>query len=698
MLHMNTKEVWSVLLCAAEAATRKIEGESMVAIDAIVEEQLPHHAQLTTSEVKLIRSAAFDLSRFATLCDAAFQGYCTCCKRNGSHKAAMYLVVYLLTFQYSALGESTVCELLGGCMPHHLLCEYVQFLFNKDLMTQFTVPLWATTYDDKFMQQQVLTPLAAASKDAGGDVAEWLRKHIASPLGPSPDLPSGEATAASARPPRRSITATAPKKERRPPQLHTSTRPRLPPREVREMALTVPEPRLPRIKDAPLPSRPWATKALTKPTGFTFNQHDASHATTASHNAAAADASSSTTNTATQASAAAIAATSSNNVPDSAPRPSSAQLRRMLNASRTVPTTTAALRREACMRDRQRIYAEKVLTEMEMAACDAREYELWRQAQEEEEERKREMSVVQRHLDAVETEERMRTQRAYAAEARRRRFKNLRTKYQEELDDRKLEEEEMLRLQERSVREQRTQQLLDRGAAMERSNAAKAALAAQVRREWEYLRAVAQEAEEELQTQQALLIQEIHVMRQRIRERQARMGEERRRAVEDGEEDAALGRMSLAELREALERIRAEDAAEVEARREYVTATRVRAKEERDRLEEECASAREQQRQRRRLKRAQQTQHRAVVEEERASKETARMIQLHEKLEAKRQEAREAQRATREAERQRRNELLLRAQDGTSMERGRWNHYEAGLVRRSKWEQQKMLQVAQQQI
>lgn len=688
---MNSKEVWSILLCAAEAAIRKLDGEPAVAVDEVVETQLPRFAQLTPPEVKLVRQAAFDLSRFASLCDGAFQGYCTCFKRNGGHKAAMYLVAYVLVFAYRAVGESAVCQLFDCCMPQPRLCEYVQYLFAPKLVNQFSVPLWRTTYDDHFIEQQVMAPLASAAEDAAGDVAGWLHRHASNSAGQSFPTPVGDVTTAAAAAANASSSARLPrtKKESCPPQLHASTRPRLPPYEVREMAFTVPDPRLPRIKDAPLPSHPRAAKAPTKPVGFTFLQRDASRANAGPSDAAAASPSSSPARTA------AATAALRDDAPDAAPRPSSSQLRRMLNASKTVPTTTAALRREACMRDRQRAHAEKALTEMEVVARDATEYELWRQTQEEGEERAREMNVMQRHLNAIETEERVRAQRAHAAEVRRRRFKNIRAKYQEELESRKVEEEEALQRQEESVQQQRTQQLLDRAAALERANAAKSTLASQVKQESEDLRATAQEAEEQRQTQQALLIQEIHVMRRRVREKVARMGEDRRRAWADGEEDAALGRMSLAELRDALERIRAEDAAEVANRHDHVTTLRTRAQAERERLEAECAGAREVQRQRRHSKQAQRAQHKVSVEEERASRETTRMMQLHDKLEAKRREGREVLRATREAERQRRNELLLRAQDSTSMEQGRWAHYEAGLVRRSKWEQQRALQEAE---
>lgn len=698
---MNTTAVWQILSCAAEAVTRKVDGEAAVAVETIVEDQLPLHPQLTPSEVKLVRHAAFDLSRFAALCDGAFQGYCTCFKRNGSHRPAMYLVAYLFIFQYRALGEHAICAFLENSLPSPRLGEYVQFLLSTNLLQQHAVPLWRRTYDDVFIREQVLAPLAAAAKDAAGDVAGWLRRHLSSPTGPSPDAsPTDTAPGSSAK---GAHPHTAAKRDIRPPQLHVSTRPRLPPYEVRQMALTVPEPRLPRIKDAPLPARPRATKPLTKPTGFTFHQREASRATTSSSprgtEAAAVNAAA--------AAAAATAATTgpslptggasgrSHAAPDATPRPTSAQLRRMLDATRDVPTTTAALRREACMRDRQRAHAEEALTELEVAAHDASAYELWRQSQEEAEERAREMAVMQRHLDALEGEERVRAQRAHAADVRRRRFKHLRGKYQEELDLRKVEEAVALRRLEETVQQQRTLQLQDRLAALERSTAAKATLAAQVKSESEELKAAAQEAAEERETQQALLIHEIHVMRQRIRAQQARLGEDRRRAWADGEEDAALGRMSVAELQAALERVKAEAAAETAARHDYVATVRGRAQAERERLAEECATARDAQRQRRQSKQAQRAQHRAAVEADRATRETTRMMQLHEKLEAKRQEARAAQQATREAERQRRNELLLRAQDSTSMEQGRWNHYEAGLVRRSKWEQQQMVQEAQ---
>lgn len=670
MLH--AKGVWAALLCAAECVAGHVGDDADHAVEDAVEAELVRYPSLTSEEATLARHCAFNLARFSALCSGAFQGYRACYKRNGGYKAPMYLVAYLLIFQYRTLGGSTVREMLEGCMPTLRLCEFVEFLLNAEAVAAHAVPLWRAVYDDPFLQRHVLSALSAIASEATHDVVEWFRGQPTLSAAPAEDTqPTPPAAARSTLRP--ASTTTLP-----PPALRRLPGARLPPQEVREMAFTVPEPRLPRIKGTPAAAPAASTKLPTVAVGFSFHQREA------------AVAAAKTTEAATVAPA--VQSTTS----DLGPRPTPEQLRAMLDNSRGVPTTVTALWRETCVRERQRENAQKALQNLEVAVHDASAYELWRQAQREDEERQREMAAVQRHLDAVEAKDRVRAQRERTTQARRRRIQKMKTQNHAELAVHKREHKQALVDQEQHVQQQRRQLARECAAALGRSAAEKSALAAQVRDEADALRVEAQEAAELRHTRQVLVIQEIHLLRQRLRERQAAMGAERRQAWADGVADAALGRMSPAELRDALVRLRAEVAAEEEERRQHVQSTRSRALTERERLERECLQAREVQRQTREAKQAQRAAHKAAVEAERVEKEAARMAQLHEKLEVRRQAKREAHRSAHEVERQRRNEVLLRSQDGASMERKRWAQYDAGLARRAEAEQQRVLKEALQ--
>ncbi|KAK7198255.1 hypothetical protein NESM_000782800 [Novymonas esmeraldas] len=674
---MHAKTTWAALLRAAECATRQGGVSADNAVEDAVARELARHPPTSDEEAAYIRNCAFGLARFASLCDGAFQGYRDCHKRNGAHKPSMYLVAYLLIFQYRTLGAAVVREMLEGSMPTLRLCEYIDFLLSHEAVTHHAVPRWRAVYDDPFIQRHVLAPLATVAAEVTRDVVEWFRGQPTQPTTNGGESPAADATAAA--PAAAAVRVAAAAAPTPPPALRPLTGPRLPPHEVREMAFTVPLPPFPRIKAAPALAPAAHRKEPTTAVGFSFH-----HRYTTSTAKGPADA------------AGECAASVPERAAPAEARLTPAQLRAMLSASKVVPTTVTALWRETRVRERQRENAEKALKELEVAVHDATEYELWRQAQREEEERRREMEMVQRHLDAMEAEDRLHTQRQRTTQARRRQLQKMRAQYEAELAANQREQEHALRQQEQHVQQLRRQLSRDGAVAVARSAAGKAATASSVKEESEQLRAAAKAAEEQRQTQQVLVIQEIHLLRQRLRERRAAMGTERRQAWADGVADAALGRMSPAELRDALERLRAEAAAEEEARQQHVTEVRDRTVEQRARLERECLREREKQRLVREMQQAQRAAHRAAVEAERVEKEAVRMAQLHEKLEVRRQAKRAAYRAAHETERQRRNEVLLRSQDGASMERKRWSQYEAVLVRRAEAGQQRLLHEAQQ--
>ncbi|CAJ1992820.1 hypothetical protein conserved [Leishmania donovani] len=667
---MQAKEVWGALLRAAECAARQASsGEEAAVVDTVAGELVPY-PHLSSEETTFVRNCAFNLSRFAALCEGAFQGYRDCYKRNSTYRPSMYLVAYLLIFQYRALGGATVREMFKGSMPTPRLCEFVEFLLLSESVSRYAVPLWRAVYDDSFIQHHVLAPLSSITEDATHDVLEWFRRQ-----------PSQSATAV-ACPPAEEAAALGTKHRTFPPSSSAAaSRPlagaRLPPHEVREMVFTVPEPRLPRIKPSPAPANAPLKRVPTTLVGFSFHRREAAVSAAQSEKAAE------------------CLASADQNTTHEGARLSTAQLRTMLSTSKSVPTTVAALLREVRARERQRDNAERALRELEVTVHDSTEFDLWRQSQLEEEQQRRQMEVLQRHLRAIEASDRARAQRERTTQARRRQIQRMKVQYQAEMRANMREQEHALREHEEHAQQLRSKLSRNCAAAVDKVAAEKSALAAQVKDESEQLRAAAQEAEEHRRTHQVLAIQEIRLLRERLREKHAAMGTERRRAWADGEADAALGRMSQAELRDALERLREEAAADEDSRRQRVAEARSRTQEKHERLKRECIREREKQRRIRQANLTQRMAHRAAVEAERIQVERARMAQFHEKLEIRLQAKRDAHHAAHEAERQRRNEVLLRAQDGASMERKRWSQYEAGLVRRAEFEQLRVLKEAQ---
>ncbi|KAG5492431.1 hypothetical protein JKF63_01009 [Porcisia hertigi] len=672
---MHAKEVWSALLRATECAMRQTDSKSNIAVEDAVASDMARHPHLSRDETMLVRNCAFGLLRFANLSDGAFEGYRGCYKRNGAYRSSMCLIAYLFIFQYRTLGGVTIREMLQGSMPTLRLCEFLEFLLSSEAVLRHAVPLWRAVYDDFFIQHHVLAPLSSVAADATHNVVEWLRgqpSHSATAV--DPPATEGEASGFTERPTLPVPSRASPP----PPALRPLADTRLPPYEVRQMAFAVPEPRLPRIKSSFFPPHAPHKRAPTTPVGFSFHHREA--AVSATHPANAGDCSTS----------------ADQNIAAKRERLSPAKLRMLLSTSKSVPTTAAALWRETCVRERQLNNAERALQSLELGVHDATEWQLWRQAQREEEERRREIEAVQRHINATEAEDRVRAQRERGVQAHWRKIQAMKKQYQEVAADNRREKERALLQREQHVQQMRRQLSRDCAAAIDKSVANKSAVVAQVKQELEQLRATAQEASVQRQTQQVMMIQEIHRLRERLRERRAATPAERRRVFVDGERDAALGRMSLAEVSDALERLRAEAAAEEATRRQQVAEMHSRAHKKREHLERKCLRDREEQRQAHQVKLTQHMNHKAAVEAERVAREAVRVAQLHEKLEGRRQAKKDAYRATLEAERQRSHEVLLRSQDGASMERKRWLQYEAGLVRRAAGAQLSVLREAQQ--
>lgn len=210
------------------------------------------------------------------------------------------------------------------------------------------------------------------------------------------------------------------------------------------------------------------------------------------------------------------------------------------------------------------------------------------------------------------------------------------------------------------------------------------------------------EADERRWVAQALIIQEVRSLRERVRQRQLDLAEERRAEFASpavgsapsvatttaaAAADAALDGMSMAQLREELRSVRERDKALEEERRQANLVDRTREADERAALERMCREQRVAQEQRRQLERARRKGQVAVIEAVHGEAEAARMLALRQKLAEKRQGRRSEQRKASEAERRNRNESNIRAIDEGAMERERWRQLEQGLVNRISGEQ-----------
>lgn len=654
---MRSREVWELVLRVVADAFSENSVHTASGIDEMTEVELAKKSDWSLSEVALVRRCVYGVTRFAPLCHGAFQGYCDCYKRNTSSKDAMYLIAYLLIFEYKDLGGSVVRDLLDGSMASVRITEYVEYLLSVDALQLHSVPLWKATYDDAFLRLDVLAPLSAIVADA--------KSHIIGYFGSGPRM--GKFALSS--PPIVPLMATPNAADDDPamPPIPAVTRTpsnyqRLPPYEVRQMAYTIPEPRPPKINLNPKPSRSPSVKPPTRPIGFHFHTRAAS---TSSPKAAESEPSS----------------------PLGFERTSSSKLKLMLSSSVAVPMTVTTLRREMYLRAKQHEEASRELDRLEAGTRDATEYELWRRNQLHNRAVEEEQARVQRFLSAIQAGEHIRAQREQAKQDRHRRLQEMKECSAREAEMHARQRQAAAQLHREETLERRERQVAQRLAAEAKVVAEKRASAYRVKKEKDLLRAAVVSATEERKVQQAMLIQEIRQLRERIRRKKVEMVEERRLARLGAGNGTDLGQMTLLELRSELDRIQQEEAAVDTERHEHAQTLRAKDQTERERLELECEEQRQQHRQQRDMLRRQTAANTVSFTNMKASQSTARMIALQQKLTEKRELKQREDLRTREEERQRRHDLLIRAEDGSAMERRRWEQYESALARRAQSEQ-----------
>eukprot|EP00796_Vickermania_ingenoplastis_P004186 gene4186-3024_t len=681
---MKEKELWDITIEALETFYATLPHERTISPEETAEQLLKRCGAVAPQERVFARECAASLVRFEPLCDGALKGYCRHCHRHKkSDRFSMLLMAYIMIFRYKELGGQKVRELFYNCTDMGCIAEYVEYLLDIDAVMATAVPLWLQSYDKSFIDSVVLHNLREIRTEARRDVAEWFRvrseicvvpPHSAeaprqrgeketSPLAPGPLHPSAAPHAVS--PPKGHTAAqsgfVSPEEEEELRQLvfADGNRLRLPPKEVRDMVHTVPEPRM-----APLPQMappaPVPPKPLTQPVGFSF--HHRPPRENRFHHCEPRDDS-----------------PRHDGIPEVhpyVPPRQSAESVRPTNATLLREVRTHLSRREAKM---------QALREREACPHDATDYERWRDQENLKEERQREMDILQRHLDAVQTEENVRAQKEQQREERAKATRVARERRQQECERRARVLQRQLELQHSNAQYTREQMMEARQAAMDRHVGQKTEIVSAVRSDIARRKAAAREAEEAEKVERAGIIREIQQLRERIKRNHIDYVEANKSVAWERPrtQEVYLDSMSVVELRQELIEVRERMRREAEARRQRIVQEREEDQAKRTQMMALCEAEREKIRKARVAARAAVANSREVVKAAKQASEADHMLALHEKLEAKREQQREELSRMREMERQHLNEVLLRAEDFHGKEQRRWEQEERRHIKRN---------------
>lgn len=714
---MDGGKLWplmvDVLLSACDpsnSATKTIE-------DAASEVLSRGAVRLSSEETTLLLDCVVGASRFLAVCDGALQGYCDYLKRNKVDRQSMHLIAYVVLFKHRELGPETMRQLFQKSTSRPRLVEYLSYLADDAAVATHSTPLWLQSYDISFVSGTLLPALRRAApalrklidslsaaataphaaavpavtqaademavvpsalSDGAGDSSETpvlpptTSKKAVTLVSPSPPPPPPAPTAVADNVTKTTAAHGVGRGKR------VGRSKKLPPAEVREMAFTIAEPRHPPVKRqdggspaaargspstaaaeggaAPAPAKPLSQKSV----GFQFSS--------CAFTEAGDD----------------RKPTNSASEPPFAAKDYS-RVRRILDTPVEVPMTNAALRREAHTHQQRRAEEERVLQELEINQHDERAFEQWRRSELAKDERQRELLLLERHLAALQSDESVRAARAEGERTRRKVCQSMKRDAVVESQERRREEENALALQRQFVVRFREELARSRREAEERFLQEKLHSAEVVKVESEEARRAIRVAEEQRKTEQAVVIQEIRLLRERVRVKQEELLEQRRNvgSVEsDNDDDVLLSALTTAQLREELELVKARDRALEEERRRRIVAAKEREAADRAALESLCREQRQKcHRDRERLRESKDTKA-ATIRAAQLAAETERMVILQQRLKEKRQQRKAGHQKTREAERQRRNDANMRAADDTAMEKERWRQLEHGIINR----------------
>lgn len=457
---------------------------------------------------------------------------------------------------------------------------------------------------------------------------------------------------------------------------------KLPPYEVREMEHTYGLPRKSPIPVLPSPL-PHSRKKPTKPIGFHFHERE--------QNSSAPGQISGTRKEAFPMASFTIADMKKKETGDlggghskPALRPEKKYSLRSKEDPKPPKTNTAALLREAHMYKKRKKSEERVLDEMEIFPVDFKSYDRWKEQEKLNEIQQREINLIERHVAALEEEAKALEKKKEESERRMKRAK-------EEREKKKRDEERKAKIRQRELEGQKHNILCMKEsnallchAAKEKTMRKKVEARMEVKQEFLKRKEEAEEKEEAINIERAEIISEIRRIRERAKKQRIEWRNSNRMTAWEKPKlhEQFLESMSIMELREELEIAQENSRIENQERRHLIIEKRGEEKRKKEELSILCQEQRKKAREAREAATAALERNRDVVKAVYSAIEADHMMALHDKLNIKRAQHREALAQLREMERQHRNKVLLRAEDYFGREQQRMEQEERTHIKR----------------
>ncbi|KEG10579.1 putative trichohyalin-like [Trypanosoma grayi] len=649
-MFMKPRDLWALMV---DIVSRCLQDTVFESSDQMVDDVLENCTSIDEESAALLRETVSGTLHFEKVCEGMLNGYCDCLRRNKSDKVSMYLVAYLMVFQYTALGGHRIREFLYRCTSTPRLVEYLEYILNPESLMQYSNPYWSQYYDGEFIMNSICRPMGEVALHVRQDVIHWLLGKTAAGV-----VNINETENPEQQQPR--VSKRIPKKKVEGPlravEISKGKQGGLPPAEVREMLHTIPEKRPPRI-DCTKPPCVVVKRQndLTEPIGFSFMTRTPKKAPKVEEQPVCQS---------------------------EFPRVSPDELRPILYKTVPVRMTAGALRREAQTYLKHMEEQKRSLEDVEAALRNSREFEEWQKQGREMEAQQRAAQFLSRKAQIQLAGENAVQKRKAIEEMKKVATEEIRADIASKIELCGAEEESRIMKQRTHASRLRRELEESRKKALKHAERERASVAAGVKKKSEQLKDEALEEEERLKMRRLLIIQEIRQLRERNRQQKEELIEKNICLQNVTPEDTTYGGLSLAMLREKLCQVKEENARLEEERRARIRALRMQEREKLEALSGLCSDGRHNTRRAKEEERRNKQEEHAKLEALREEAETKRAVQVRDSLKQRRKGRRAEQIALKEEDRRRRNEMLLLAKDTSAMEESHWQQQELCVINR----------------
>lgn len=176
---MRYRELWK--LCEECVETYDLlPKNACCTFDEHIEDILSSQVDIEPEEIVFVKEAAGGVFRYRRFAELALTAYCDGMHRNRQDYVAMYLIAYLLVYRYDEIGGVPFRQLIHKSTANNRIAEFIQFLLSSEMLEAHAIPRWRTCYDDGYVDKVIVGSLMRNKPDIEANVLSWYLEKATS--------------------------------------------------------------------------------------------------------------------------------------------------------------------------------------------------------------------------------------------------------------------------------------------------------------------------------------------------------------------------------------------------------------------------------------------------------------------------------------------------------------------------------------